>query len=75
MPEISQDAFEVKNPLTPLVTPEIMRARANSSQEKREFFDMLSAVRKRDASESEIGTFDSWIHSTVRGFKRQLGHR
>uniref|UniRef100_V5GHV4 Cytosolic purine 5'-nucleotidase n=1 Tax=Anoplophora glabripennis TaxID=217634 RepID=V5GHV4_ANOGL len=76
MPEVSQDAFEVKNPLTPLVTPEIMRARANSSTQQRfEFPDEISSARKRDASESEMGTFATWMYTNVRGFKRQLGHR
>lgn len=74
MPQVSQDIFETLNPLKPLITPEMMRARANSSGAHQSNWRDL---RRCDKSENDLESFtggmptleNSWID------KRELDHR
>ncbi|XP_057658670.1 cytosolic purine 5'-nucleotidase isoform X2 [Diorhabda carinulata] len=70
MPEVSQDAFEVNHPLEPLLTPEIMRARANT-------LTIDDPFSKRERCESDVEDFDYKYHfpGFAAGFKREIGHR
>lgn len=72
MPEVSQDAFEAKNPLEFLLTPEIMRARANTLTVESPF-----SWRNRENSGSDVEEIETRFDDPpyLKGFKRQLGHR
>ncbi|KAF2884330.1 hypothetical protein ILUMI_21849 [Ignelater luminosus] len=83
MPEISQDKFESKNPLLCSITPELLRARANSAGNKTtatvicqkipEILQRLSSCVSENDLESYmeglVTAESSWID------ERELSHR
>lgn len=73
MPEISQDAFEVLNPGTPPVTPEVLRNRANSSGSKSL---MPPTDRRKKISDAELDSFHHIdMADMLYGYKRESSHR
>lgn len=89
MPEISQDAFEVLNPGLPRVTPQELRARANSSGSRNttmvNFKDTVKTAtgstptrtRTKTISEAELDSFHQIQASAehLYGYKRESAHR
>lgn len=85
MPEISQDAFEVLNPGAPNVTPQELRARANSSGSRAAAVRFKETVagtlpprtRTKTISEAELDSFHQTQLSAehLHGYKRESAHR
>lgn len=85
MPEVSQDLFEVKNPVQALVTPEVLRARANSAGNRYQasFQELVRAPTSRTkrlsscVSEHDIESFTEGMtlldHNWID--EREISHR
>lgn len=84
MPEMSQDLFEVKNPVSSPLTPELLRTRANSVGKKgpAAFQDpRKTAVRIKRlsscVSENDIESFTKGMNLVEHNWidERELSHR
>lgn len=77
MPEISQDAFELNNPVKNRITPDILRARANSNTKNKPKLPCDIALKRLSSNEHDLDSFTGGMPSVENRWidSRELSHR
>lgn len=77
MPEVSQDAFEANNPVKSTITPEVLRARANSNSKKKPILPCEETLKRLSCNDHDLESFTGGMPSVENIWidRRELSHR